>query len=325
MPRLPASGVSLTIQAERNQLKRALPELCPGKVFGERCFTSVFDIQSEATNGTKAWTLIAGNAMSGFEIRKYRAPMGCLDLRRALDSVWRRMFNSIVSPEVIAAAEANVFNARNQTPGIDYLPPKIPERRKPIEFLVDALKSDRLNLYIYDNISRDIVRVPAQYAEILIERTGFLRTTRKNVTYGFIDSYPTSLLEDLEIPGVRKLGFDRFALCVKERPFFAWLADTADRLQWPMDAKRRQGPGRPALVDSSMPILRDIVELGWWRQGTPLTRLVAFAKLRIKGGEIDRETVKKALDKLYEKTGLPAYHYVRRPRRASVKPRKRGS
>jgi hypothetical protein len=133
-----------------------------------------------------------------------------------------------------------------------------------------------------------------------------------------MEFYPGDVLHNLEIPGLKSsAGFDRFAFCLKQKAFDVWLAATAGQRRWPLDFERHRRSGRPALGHLIRPILQDAIAGGRWKQGMPLKSLVHIIRCQIEGQKIDRETVKRAMNDLFNETGNLAYRYPQRRRRVS--------
>jgi hypothetical protein len=253
---------------------------------------------------------------------RLKAPLGYIDLRHAIASMWGRMYMSGVPQSVIEAAEARVAQASTTIQQIAEQV-RTSSDPKPIALIIDALKSKDLKLFVYSGVSPVVVSVPPASVNAALERTGFLQLTAENAACRFMDFYPRRILDDVRMPGFNSFAFDRFAFCLKAKAFDAWLAGTARRLRWPLDVKRQPRSGRPTLVHLIRPILQDLIVSGRWKQSMPLKSLVVSIRHKINGPKIDRETVKRVMDDLYRETGNLEYRYVRRPRRASTKPRTR--
>jgi hypothetical protein len=176
------------------------------------------------------------------------APVGYLDLRAAIASVRRRMFTSEIPASLIEAARTNVADAAN-LPARN-VRPRMPAYPEPIRFVADALGSGRLTLFIFSESLRRVIPVPITCTQEILERLGFFRSTRETIGLRFMDFFPRRILVGLDFPGISMVQFDRFAVCLKESAFDSWLASTARRQCWPLDAIPRSGRGRPRLVPS---------------------------------------------------------------------------
>jgi hypothetical protein len=152
-----------------------------------------------------------------------------------------------------------------------------------------------------------------------LDRLGFFRLTRETIGFRSREFFPRRILANFDLPGVSARSFDEFALCLKESAFDAWLADTARQQGWPLDAVRSSHRGRPPIVPTLKPIVKDFIDSGRWKQGMPLKALVVSTQSKIKDEKVDRETVKKAMDELYQETRYLKYRYARRERRVSAK------
>jgi hypothetical protein len=251
-----------------------------------------------------------------------KAPLGFIDLRQAVASMWGRMYMSGVPQLVIEAAEAHAAQAGTTIQQIEGLV-RTSSDPKPIALIIDALKSKDLKLLVYSGMSPVVVPVPPSSVNAALERTGFLQLTAENAAYRFMDFYPRRILDDLRMPDFASVAFDRFAFCLKAKAFDAWLAGIARRLRWPLDVRRQPRSGRPALDHLIRPILQDLIVSGRWKQRMSLKSLVVSIRCKINGPKIDRETVKRIMDDIYRETGNLEYRYVRRPRRTSTKSRTR--
>ena len=253
-------------------------------------------------------------------VRHLKAPLGFIDLRHAIASIWGRMYTSGV---LAWLTEIEEVNAKKIDTTFELTASRAPKNPEPTTLILEALQSKQLKLFVFLESLGDVLPVPSSAVNDALERTGFLQITAKSAPYRFMDFYPRRVLDDLGVPGLRALKSDSFAFCLKERAFDAWLAGLARRLRWPLDAKRHPRSGRPALDQSIRPVLQDLIVSGRWKQGMPLKSLVELIRSKINGSKIDRETVKRVMDSIYRETGNLAYRYVRRTRRASTKPRSR--
>jgi hypothetical protein len=177
-------------------------------------------------------------------------------------------------------------------------------------------------LFIYIESRQRVIPIPATYVQEVLEKAGFLQRTREAIVFRFRGFYPRRILNAVASPELRRTRFENFAFCLRERLFDDWLAHTAHQMHWPLDLKRRRGPGRPQLVPIVKPVVKSLIESGRWRQGMFLKELVGPTQSKIKDQKVDRETVKKAMLELYRESGKLEYRYVpRKRRRASTKRR----
>jgi hypothetical protein len=251
------------------------------------------------------------------------APSGYIDLRSANEFVRCRMFTAEFPAHLVEAAKENLASAANLI--TDNIPKQLPSPSypRPIELIVDALKSGGLALFIYDESRRNVIPLPATCTQEVLRRAGFISPTRDTIGFRLVDFYPHRLLDGFDLHGISKARFDRFAFCFRENEFDEWLASAARLQSWPLDSELRRGAGRPKLVPLVKPLLKGLITSGQWRQGMGLKELVFPIQSKLKGKKVDRETVKKAMDQLYRETGQLEYRYVRRKRRPSKKPRAR--
>jgi hypothetical protein len=250
------------------------------------------------------------------ETNHAKAPIGFLDLRAAVKSVRRRLYACGIPTWVLEGAEANLSGADS------VLRPKDQQKSgneapQGIVFIIQALESKDLALFVYSPSAHRVVLVPSEGVGEALDRAGFLKPTAETIVYRFMDFYPRKVLNGIDVPGFTRPEFDRFAFCLRERLFDNWLAATARRLRWPIDVKRHSGRGRPALGFLIKPVLQDVIDSGRWKQGMPLKSLVLSIRSKIHGETIDRETVKRVMDGIYNETGNLAYRYVRRRRISS--------
>jgi hypothetical protein len=223
---------------------------------------------------------------------RLKAPLGYIDLRHAIASMWGRMYISGVPQSVIEAAEARVAQASTTIQQIAEQV-RTSSDPKPIALIIDALKSKDLMLFVYSGMSPVVVPIPSSSVNAALERTGFLQLTAENAACRFMDFYPRRILDDVRMPNFTSVAFDRFVFCLKAKAFDAWLAGIARRLRWPLDVKRQPRSGRPTLDHLIRPILQDLIVSGRWKQSMPLKSLVVSIRHKINGPKIDRETVKK--------------------------------
>jgi hypothetical protein len=248
------------------------------------------------------------------------APIGYIDLRPAITSLRRRMFVSEIPEKILEAAETNVKLVGSKIPIFVSDQPQNARDLQPMDLLADSLHSSALTMFIYAESQLSIIPVPAICTCPVLEKAGFLSLTGKNVAFRFRNFYPRQILDGLNIPRLEEGQFEEFGLCLRERKFDEWLAATAHRMHWPLDAKPRRGVGRPKLVPLLKPILKELIDGGRWQQGMPLKLLVALIQAKFKDAKVDRETVKHAMNELYKESRLLEYRYVPRKRRTSTKP-----
>jgi len=226
--------------------------------------------------------------------------------------MWRRMYTLGVPDWLAGAGKANLSRAAGATYRYRGEPLQdLPQSPRPIKFITESLRSNDFALFIYPGSGHDIVRVPSACAVEALERA------EESMIYRFMDLYPRGMLDGIEWPEFNGTKFDRFAFCLREKVFDPWLAGLSRRLHWPLDVKRHSHRGQPALDFLIRPVVQDLIETGRWKQGMPLTSLVASVRFKI-GKKVDRETVKKTMDRIYNETGNLAYRYVRRQRRTAT-------
>jgi hypothetical protein len=250
--------------------------------------------------------------------KRARAPIGFLDLRAAVESVRRRLYSYGVPIWVLEAAEANLSGRTSVVRSNNQQNPDNNEGRQGIVFIIQGLESKDLSLFVYSPSAHRVVPVPPEGVGEALRKAGFLSPTMETIVYRFMDFYPRKVMNGIELPGFTGAEFERFAFCLRERVFDNWLAATARRLRWPIDRKRQSGRGRPALGPLIKPVLQDLIDRGHWKQGMPLKSLVLSIRSKIHGETIDRETVKRVMDEIYNETGNLAYRYARR-RRTSLR------
>jgi hypothetical protein len=246
--------------------------------------------------------------------KRAKAPIGFLDLRAAVTSVRRRLYSSGIPTWVLEAAEANLSRSDSVVRSNNQQKPGNNEDPQGIVSIIQALESKDLALFVYSSFAHRVVPVPSEGVGEALDRAGFLRPTLETIVYRFMDFYPRKVMNGIDVPGFTRPEFDRFAFCLREKLFDNWLAATARRLRWPIDVKRHSGRGRPALGFLIRPVLQDLIDRGRWKQGMPLKSLVVSIRSKIHGETIDRETVKRVMDEIYNETGNLAYRYVRRRR-----------
>src|SRR5262249_50571562 len=184
---------------------------------------------------------------------------------------------------------------------------QFPEYPEPIELIGDALRSGDLVLFLYGNKNHHVIAVPTICSQAVLERAGFLQATREAHILRFKRFLPRHILDDLDLAGIKRGQLEVFALCLRERAFDDWLAGSARKYSWPLDAKPRRGRGRPKLIPVVKLIVKDLIDSGDWQQGKLLKRLVALSQSKLRGEKVDRETVVKSMDELYRETGQPEY------------------
>jgi hypothetical protein len=251
--------------------------------------------------------------------KRARAPIGFLDLRAAVGSVRRRLYSSVVPTWVLEAAEANLSGGTSVVRSNNQQKPDNNEDRQGIVFIIQGLESNDLSLFVYSPSAHRVVPVPSEGAGEALRKAGFISPTIETIVYRFMDFYPRKVMSGIELSGFTRPEFESFAFCLREKVFDNWLAATARRSRWPIDLKRHSGRGRPALGSLIKPVLQDLIDRGRWKQGMPLKSLVLSIRSKIHGETIDRETVKRVMDEIYNETGNLAYRYVRR-RRISSRP-----
>ena len=258
---------------------------------------------------------------------RINAPLGYIDLERAIGFVWRRMFTGAIPAWLLDAAKSNVTLAERGSLTFVEISntskqSQFPEYPKPIELIGDALRSGDLVLFLYGNKNHHVIAVPTICSQAVLERAGFLQAAREAHILRFKRFLPRHILDDLDLPGIKRGQLEVFALCLREKVFDDWLAGTARKYSWPLDAKPRRGRGRPKLIPVAKLILQDLIDGGDWQQGMLLKRLVALIQSKLKGEKVDRETVVKSMNELYRETGQLEYRYLRRKR---VSPKRRAS
>lgn len=223
--------------------------------------------------------------------RRKGPPVGYIDLRAALDLVRRRMFGADVPAHLVEAAEANITYALNPVPrNPPPKPPKLPTYPEPLEMITDAVRSGNLSIFLYTDSANYVVPISATLVDDLLRSTGFSRPSRETIVYRFKDHYPRSVLNRLDLPSVRRKKFERFALCLRERAFDDWMAETSHQQSWPLGAKPRRKRGRPDRVSVVTSLVKTFVASGRWQTGKPLKLLVGLVNSKLKGEEVDRET-----------------------------------
>jgi hypothetical protein len=250
-------------------------------------------------------------------VTRNRAPIGYIDVRLARDLVRRRMFLDEVPAPLLGAAMANFAKATNPTSGILLKRAEIPSYPEPMELIAGAIESGALTLFMHAESGNRCVPVPRSSGTEALERAGLLRVSRQTIAFRFMHFYPRRLFDGLDLPGMPREQFDKFALCLREVVFDEWLTKTARQQRWPLDAKPRRGRGRPDRVSVVKPLLKEIIHRGLWRQGMPLKELFHLINSKLKGEEVDRETIKKGLVELYSESGQIEYKYVPRTRSPS--------
>ncbi len=192
---------------------------------------------------------------------RLKAPLGFIDLRHAIVSMWGRIYASGAPAWLVEAAEAHATTVgsplKRTVAAI-----KFPKDPKPITLIIDALQSKNLKLFIYSGSCPHAVPIPSSSVNAALERTGFLQLTAESALCRSMDFYPRRILNDVELPEFRSVKFDSFAFCPKERAFDEWLAGVARRLRWPLDVKRHPHSGRPSLDHLIRPVLQDVIASG---------------------------------------------------------------
>jgi hypothetical protein len=231
------------------------------------------------------------------------------------------MFGADVPAHLVEAAEANIAYALNPVPhNPPPKPPKLPTYPEPLEMITDAVRSGNLSMFLNTDAANYVFPIPAALVDDLLRSTGFSRPTRETIVYRFKDHYPRSVLNGLDFPSVRGKKLERFALCLREGAFDGWMAQASRQQSWPLGAKPRRRPGRPDRVSVVTPLVKTFVTSGRWQAGMPLKLLVGLVNSKLRGEEVDRETVKKTLKRLYAETGKLEYRYVPRRRKARRSP-----
>jgi hypothetical protein len=234
------------------------------------------------------------------------------------------MFPSGMPPSMIEAAKANVTKAvpvdLTAYGGVSISAgPPLLAYPDPTKLIADVLESGQVTLFIFFPNLRRVIPVPADRVQEILERLGFFRPTRETIGFRLRGFFPKRILAGFDLPGMDATPFNEFALCLRESVFDDWLARTAREQGWPLDAPRPSGRGRPPIVPSVKPIVKDIIDSGRWQQGMPLKALVIAIQSKIKDKKVDRETIKKTLDELYHETRQLTYRYARRERKVLVK------
>jgi hypothetical protein len=94
---------------------------------------------------------------------------------------------------------------------------------------------------------------------------------------------------------------------IEMRQFSVWLEAERGKGNWAsqIDRHKKAGRGRPSKVAAVDPIIRALVETGDWSPAEPVSKLAELVRQRLQDdvGGVNDDTVRKALDRIFTRTG----------------------
>jgi hypothetical protein len=254
-------------------------------------------------------------------------PSGYIRIEHAAQLVKLRMFSQEIPEAVLIAAKQNVEDASvSRAEKFEIKVKAHPTGRRldlPLTTLTGAIGSGEIALFAMIENSARIFAI-SENADEVLARTGF-PPTKSTIYTRFMKMVPITVLRDLECGELQRCGSKMFALILKEGEFEDWLGRIARQKRWPVDRKPPRSVGRPDRVSTVKPLVKLLVENGKWRGGNPFKQLTYSANAKLKGQEVSRGTIEKALKQLYAETGDLRYRHKKRKRRASPRKQKKRS
>jgi hypothetical protein len=257
--------------------------------------------------------------------RRESSPLtGYIRVKNATQVVRSRMFSQEIPEAVLIAALGNADDAsirRSEQFGIKVeVDPTVVEVDSPSTALAKAICSGEIALFAMTEDSTRIFSISQNIVADVLAKADF-PPTLATAYLRFLEMAPMSLLRGIEEGALQRSGGKTFGLILKESEFEGWLGRVARQNRWPLDKKARRAVGRPDRVSAVKPLVKLLVETGKWRGGDPFKQLVHSVNANLKGQEVSRGTIERALKQLYAEAGDLRYRQNKRRRQASPRGR----
>jgi hypothetical protein len=132
---------------------------------------------------------------------------------------------------------------------------------------------------------------------------------------------PVNLLRDKLVTSELFVALSSSAMLLEKSEFKAWYDRQKRRRRWPSQREStKPRPGRPPKQTNELltSIRARVAERTW----TAADGIAKLAKLLVSNGAPKRNTLRRAVDQLYEETGDPQYHIIPRDRaKAKTRPK----
>jgi hypothetical protein len=232
------------------------------------------------------------------------------------------MFSSELSPLLFEQAERNVEIAQSgmsleevqQQPST-----QIPSSHRPNRVLLQAIIDSQLTLFACAGSNGRYCRLQPQVGRSVLAEMAYIEgrpasldQQRARVLRRFQGSCPTTLLRQLGVDVNWPSSAAEFTPCFRRIDFDRWLAKSAKEFSWPLDRKKKRGRGQPSRIPDVKPIIKAVIHAGAWRPSMSLISLVAAVNASFGEKPVSRETIKRALEEVFEETGDPRFHYSSR-------------
>jgi hypothetical protein len=225
--------------------------------------------------------------------------------------------------EVVARLEAGMFggNIRRPEPveGIKKLDPRISvgfalQRQKAASIIYKAIMAGRLGVHVFASPGADgvcrVLQVPVNVLARLFKSRGGLPDHPIRL--------PFNLLRDNVVAPELFAALSSSAMFLQGTEFKGWYQRQKRQRRWPSQRESvKPRAGRPSKqTEKLLTSIRARAAENSWSASEGIAPLV---KLLVAHGQPTRNTVRRAVDRLYEETGDPAYRIVPR-KRAKAKP-----
>jgi hypothetical protein len=232
------------------------------------------------------------------------------------------MFRSGYSPLLFEQAERNAEIAQSgmSLEEAQQLPSaQIPSSHQPNRVLLQAIIDSQLTLFACVGANGLYCRLRPQVGPSVLAEMAYIEgppasldQQRARVLRRFQGSCSTTLLRQLGVDVNWPSSAAEFTPCFRRTAFDRWLAKSAKEFSWPLDRKKKRGRGQPSRIPDVKPIIKAVADVGAWRSSMSLTSLVAAVNASFREKPVSRETIKRALEEVFEETGEPRFHYFSR-------------
>jgi hypothetical protein len=215
------------------------------------------------------------------------------------------MFGGAVKRAAPVAAAKKVY--RRASIGLDL------HKQKAAEAVDAAVMSGDLSVNVFTPASTN--RTGRQLS-VPVQVLGLLTRTRGGLPDHAIRVSP-ALLRDNVVTSELFAALSNSAMYLQRRKFDAWYDEQKSRRRWPSQrTSKKPRSGRPLKqTDELFTSIRARVAEGTWSASDGIAKL---AKLLISNGAPKRNSLRRAVDQLYEETGDPQYHVVSRHRTKAI-------